>query len=288
MGHQQPRRPAVLSRERLALVLCHNPGLAAGTSAWPDWSCIRRASTPSRFSLRIRFIQRVPPTRRESSSRLGPLGHAVDVARHRLERQLVELLPVPRPCLSDHPVHTQCPLGGLNARGGSGGQDGESPAQSTGRRHPVLGAPPASSCARRTPADKPRHARTVALAPRDATTFNPHPPHQGPTPCTRVTFSDAVRARRSSQREIIGARPESDSTSSANLLRRRPRWPSSDADTLVPRTQPGRADPRPVVCTYARRGSTSESTGRAGRMSRQDFATRRPKAEAGRPRRSSS
>src|SRR3954454_7133138 len=72
-----------------------------------------------------RLEKRVERHAAEARAELRPLGHAMDVARHRLERKRLELFQGPLPRLGHHAIDPEAPIGGPDLRRWAGGENRE-------------------------------------------------------------------------------------------------------------------------------------------------------------------
>jgi hypothetical protein len=117
----------VLARERLAFVLGHDPGLAVSQVLDREVGGVAAVGVGHRIGAeRLRLLeQEIERDAAEVGAELGPLGDAVDVAGHGLEREPGELLPTPLALLRDHAVNAEAPLPGLDLGRRAGGEHRE-------------------------------------------------------------------------------------------------------------------------------------------------------------------
>ena len=129
MGHQQPDRPAVITRQRLPVEAPDHPGLTTpdviqgqirGVSGRRGGQQMtRRRQRPGGVE------QRVDAHPAEPGVELGPRGHAVDGTRVLRLRQPVHLVPGPDLGCLDQAVDGHRPPGRVDPRGDLGGQHGK-------------------------------------------------------------------------------------------------------------------------------------------------------------------
>ena len=177
--HQQPRRAAVLRRERLAVVAERDPRLAAGDVRERQIGGVAAVAEREHvLGRRLDAVQqRCRARRRASGVELRPLGHAVDVDGDRLARAAPELVPGPAARLVDLAADREAPL--------SSGVRGVGPAESTGKSWVTYwpGGTRAGSAPSRARPRKPREMCIVSESShRDGIT---------PTcPCHRPGYAD--------------------------------------------------------------------------------------------------
>src|SRR5439155_6733639 len=121
----------------------------------------------------------------EGGVELRPLGHAVDVARDRLERELFEGLRAPFLLVGDHAVDPEGPVVRVDPGGGACREHGPAALDVLAGRQPVavlLDLPPAASESSR---DEVAHVSSVRLSTRPIWSHpwaNERSTHRAPSP----------------------------------------------------------------------------------------------------------